>query len=60
MTENILPALVTGSVLAMMFPTTRNMGIIATSVLAYMYPAPVLAVVLITVSVFVYKKIFSK
>ncbi|MEK6196505.1 MAG: hypothetical protein N2F24_20015 [Deltaproteobacteria bacterium] len=60
MTEQIIPALITGSVLAMMFPNTRNMGIIVTSALAFLYPVPVLVVVLIAVIVFVYKKVFSK
>jgi len=60
MTEQIIPALITGAVLAMMFPTTRNMGIIATSALAFPYPVPMMIVVLIAVSVFLYKKVFSK
>ena len=60
MTEQIIPALITGSVLAMMFSNTRNMGIIATSVLAFLYPVPVMIVVLIAVSIFLYKKVFSK
>ena len=60
MTEQLIPALITGSVLAMMFSNTRNMGIIVTSVLAFLYPVPVMIVVLITVIVFVYKKVFSK
>ena len=60
MTEQLIPALITGSVLAMMFPNTRNMGIIATSALAFLYPKPMLIVVLITVTIFLYKKVFSK
>ena len=60
MTEQIIPALITGSVLAMMFSNTRNMGIIATSVLAFLYPVPVMVVVLIAASIFLYKKVFSK
>ena len=52
MTEQIIPALIVGSILAMMFSNTRNMGIIATSVLAFLYPVPVMIVVLITASVF--------
>ena len=60
MTEQIIPALITGSVLAMMFSNTRNMGIIAISVLTFLYPKPMLVVVLITATVFVYKKVFSK
>ena len=60
MTQQLIPALITGAVLAMLFPNTRNMGIIATSALAFMYPVPVLVVVLITAIVFVYKKVFSK
>ena len=60
MTEQLIPALITGAALAMMFPTTRNMGILATSALAFLYPVPVMIVVLITVSIFLYKKVFSK
>jgi hypothetical protein len=60
MTEQIIPALITGSILAMLFPNTRNIGIITTSVLAFLYPLPVMAVVLIAAIVFVYKKVFSK
>ena len=60
MTEQIIPALLVGSVLALSFPTTRGMGILATCALAYIYPAPVMIVVLITTTVFVYKKVFSK
>ena len=60
MTEQIIPALITGAVLAMLFPTTRNMGILATSALAFMYPLPILTIVLITATIFVYKKVFSK
>ena len=60
MTEQIIPALIVGSILAMMFSNTRNMGIIATSVLAFLYQVPVMIVVLITASVFLYKKVFPK
>ena len=60
MTEQIIPALITGAILAMLFPTTRNMGILATSALAFLYPVPVMIVVLITASIFLYKKVFSK
>ena len=60
MTEQIIPALITGAILSMIFPTTRNMGILATSALAFMYPLPVMIIVLITATIFVYKKVFSK
>ena len=60
MTEQLIPALITGAVLSMLFPTTRNLGILATAALAFMYPVPVLIVVLITATIFVYKKVFSK
>lgn len=60
MTEQFIPALITGAVLAMMFPNTRNMGIIATSALAFLYPGPLMIVLFITVSIFLYKKLFSK
>jgi uncharacterized membrane protein len=60
MIEILIPALMTGAVLAMMFSNSRNMGIIATSALAFMYPLPVMIVGLITVSIFLYKKVFSK
>ena len=60
MTEQLIPALITGAVLSMIFPTTRNMGILATSALAFMYPLPVMVIVLITATIFVYKKVFSK
>lgn len=60
MTEQIIPALITGAVLAMMFPTTRNIGILASSALAFLYPGPMMAVLLVAVSIFLYKKVFSK
>jgi hypothetical protein len=60
MTEQLIPALITGAVLAMMFPTTRNMGILASSALAYIYPVPVLTVLMITAIIYIWKKIFSK
>jgi len=60
MTEQVLPALITGSILSMMFPTTRNIDILTTSALAFMYPKPVLLIVLIAVIVFLYKKVFAK
>jgi hypothetical protein len=60
MIDQIIAALITGAVLAMLFSNTRNMGILATSALAFMYPRPVMIVVLITVSIFLYKKVFSK
>ena len=60
MTEQIMSALVTGAVLAMMFPNTRNMGIIATSALAFLQPKPTLAVVFLGAAIFLYKKVFSK
>jgi hypothetical protein len=60
MVEQIIPTLITGAALAMMFSNTRNIGILATSALAFVYPIPVMIVVLITATVFVYKKVFSK
>ena len=58
MTEQLIPALITGSVLAMMFSNTRNIGILATAALAFVYPYPVMTVVLIAASIFLYKKVF--
>ena len=60
MTEQIMAALITGAVLAMMFPNTRNMGIIATAALAFMLGKPVLVVVFLGAAIFLYKKVFSK
>lgn len=58
MTEQLIAALITGAVLAMMWPNTRNMGIIMTSALAFMYPGPLMAVLVVAVSIFLYKKVF--
>jgi hypothetical protein len=60
MTEQIIPALITGAVLSMLFSNTRTVGIICVAVLAFLYPIPVMIVVLIAVSIFLYKKVFSK
>jgi hypothetical protein len=46
--------------LAMMFSNTRNIGIIATSALAFLYPKPILAVVLLGIAFYLYRKVFLK
>ena len=60
MTEQLIAALITGAVLAMMFSNTRNMGIIATSALAFLYPKPILTIVLLGIAFYLYRKVFSK
>ena len=56
MTEQLVAALITGACLAMMFSNTRNMGIIATSALTFLFPKTMVIVVLIGVSVILYTK----
>ena len=60
MIDQIIAALITGAALAMMFSNTRNIGIIATSALAFLYPKPILAVVLLGIAFYIYRKVLLK
>lgn len=60
MTEQIVCALVTGSILAMLFSNTRTVGIICIAVLTFLFPIPMVIIVLFGVGVYLYKKVFSK
>ena len=49
-------ALITGSVLSMLFPTTRTIGIICVAVLTFLYPIPSVIVVLFGVGTYIFYK----
>ena len=53
-------ALITGSILSMLFPNTRTIGIICVAVLTFLYPIPMVIVVLFGIGTYIYKKVFSK
>ena len=53
-------ALITGSILSMLFANTRIIGIICVTVLTFLYPIPMVIVVLFGVGTYLYKKVFSK
>jgi hypothetical protein len=53
-------ALITGSILSMLFPNTRTIGIICVAVLTFLYPIPAVIVVLIGMGFYLYKKVFCK
>ena len=56
----LICSLIVGSSLALMFSNTRTIGIICIVVLTFLFPIPMLIVVLFGVCTYFYKKIFSK
>ena len=56
MTEQIIPALIVGSILSMLFSNTRTVGIICVAVLTFLYPIPMIIVVLFGVGTYIYKR----
>ena len=56
MTEQLVAALATGSILAMLFPNTRSIGIVCIAALTFLFPKSMVIVVLFGVSVFLYTK----
>ena len=60
MTEQIIPALIVGSILSMLFANTRTVGIICVAILTFLYPIPMVIVVLFGVGTFLCKKVFCK
>ena len=56
----LICSLIVGSSLALMFPNTRTFGIICIVVLTFLFPIPMLIVVLFGVGTYFYRKIFSK
>ena len=60
MTEQIIPALIVGSILSMLFANTRTVGIICVAVLTFLHPIPMVIVVLFGVGSYLYKKVFCK
>ena len=60
MTEQIIPALIVGSILSMLFSNTRTVGIICVAVLTFLYPIPMVIVVLFGVGSYLYNKVFCK
>ena len=60
MTEQLIAALVTGATLSMLFSNTRNIGILCVAVLTFLFPIPMVILVLFGVGTYLYKKVFSK
>ena len=60
MTQQLIAALITGATLAMLFSNTRTVGILCVAALTFLFPIPMLVVVMIGVGTYLYKKVFSK
>ena len=60
MTQQLIAALITGATLAMLFSNTRNIGILCVAVLTFLFPIPMVIVVLFGVGTYLYRKTFSK
>ena len=60
MTQQLIAALITGAILSMLFSNTRNIGILCVAVLTFLFPIPMVIVVLFGVGTYLYKKVFSK
>jgi hypothetical protein len=57
----VLSCLIVGIVLALSVPGgNRSLGVLASSILAYFYPIPMLIVVIFGVGTYFYRKVFSK
>ena len=60
MTQQLIAALITGAILSMLFSNTRNIGILCVAVLTFLFPIPMVILVLFGVGTYLYKKVFSK
>ena len=60
MTEQLIAALITGATLSMLFSNTRNIGILCVAVLTFLFPIPMVILVLFGVGTYLYRKVFSK
>ena len=60
MTQQLIAALVTGAILSMLFSNTRNIGILCVAVLTFLFPIPMVILVLLGVGTYLYRKVFSK
>ena len=60
MTQQLIAALITGAILSMLFSNTRNIGILCVAVLTFLFPIPMVIVVLLGVGTYLYRKVFSK
>ena len=60
MTEQLIAALVTGATLSMLFSNTRNIGILCVAVLTFLFPIPMVILVLFGGGTYLYRKVFSK
>ena len=56
MTEQLIAALITAATLAMLFPNTRNVGIICVATLTFLFPTPMLIVVMFGVGSYIFFK----
>ena len=54
----VLSCLIVGTVLALSVPGSKSIGILASSILTYFYPIPMLIVVLLGVGTYFYRKVF--
>jgi len=60
MTQQLIAALITGATLSMLFSNTRTVGILCVAALTFLFPIPMLIVVLLGVGFYLYQKVFSK
>jgi len=60
MTQQLIAALITGGTLAMLFSNTRTVGILCVAALTFLFPIPMLIVVLFGIGTYLYRKVFSK
>lgn len=60
MTQQLIAALITGAILSMLFSNTRNIGILCVAVLTFLFPIPMVILVLFGVGTYLYRKTFSK
>ena len=57
----VLSCLIVGILLALSVPGgNRSLGVLAASVLTYFYPGPMLAIVLVGVGIYFWRKVYSK
>jgi hypothetical protein len=57
----VLSSLVVGIVLSLSVPGgNRSLGVLASSILTYFYPGPMLSVIFFGVGIYFWKKVFAK
>ena len=59
MTEQLVTDLITGAALAILFSNTRNVGIVCVAILTFLFPFPMLIIVLFGVGTYHFFLLFS-